>query len=251
MKILVIGGTGLIGSKLVKLLAERGHEAIAASPATGVNTITGEGLDAALAGVDLVVDVANSPSFEDKAVLEFFQTSGRNLLAAEKRAGVRHHVALSVVGTRRLAESGYFRGKIAQEDLIEAAGIPYTIVHSTQFFEFLGGIVQSGTQGDEVRLSSAYVQPIASDDVAQAMADATLGAPVNGIVEIAGPEKVRLSELAQRYMGRIGDTRTVQADAGVRYFGALLDDSTLVPGSGPRLGKIDFATWFSRSGARK
>ena len=251
MKILVIGGTGLIGSKLVKLLTERGHEAIAASPATGVNTITGEGLDAALAGVDVVVDVANSPSFEDKAVLEFFQTSGRNLLAAEKRAGVRHHVALSVVGTRRLAESGYFRAKIAQEDLIEAAGIPYTIVHSTQFFEFLGGIVQSGTQGEEVRLSSAYVQPIASDDVALAMADATLGAPVNGIVEIAGPEKVRLSELAQRYMGRIGDTRTVQADAGVRYFGALLDDDTLVPGSGPRLGKIDFETWFSRSGARK
>ncbi|AVJ29015.1 SDR family oxidoreductase [Achromobacter spanius] len=251
MKILVIGGTGLIGSKLVKLLTERGHEAIAASPATGVNTITGEGLDAALAGVDVVVDVANSPSFEDKAVLEFFQTSGRNLLAAEKRAGVRHHVALSVVGTRRLAESGYFRGKIAQEDLIEAAGLPYTIVHSTQFFEFLGGIVQSGTQGDEVRLSSAYVQPIASDDVALAMADATLGAPVNGIVEIAGPEKVRLSELAQRYMGKIGDTRTVQADAGVRYFGALLDDDTLVPGSGPRLGKIDFETWFSRSGTKK
>ncbi len=251
MKILVIGGTGLIGSKLVKLLTERGHEAIAASPATGVNTITGEGLDAALSGVDVVVDVANSPSFEDKAVLEFFQTSGRNLLAAEKRAGVRHHVALSVVGTRRLAESGYFRGKIAQEDLIEAAGIPYTIVHSTQFFEFLGGIVQSGTQGDEVRLSSAYVQPIASDDVALAMADATLGAPVNGIVEIAGPEKVRLSELAQRYMGKIGDTRTVQADAGVRYFGALLADDTLVPGSGPRLGRIDFETWFSRSGARK
>ncbi len=251
MKILVIGGTGLIGSKLVKLLTERGHEAIAASPATGVNTITGEGLDAALAGVDVVVDVANSPSFEDKAVLEFFQTSGRNLLAAEKRAGVRHHVALSVVGTRRLAESGYFRGKIAQEDLIEAAGLPYTIVHSTQFFEFLGGIVQSGTQGDEVRLSSAYVQPIASDDVALVMADATLGAPVNGIVEIAGPEKVRLSELAHRYMGKIGDTRTVQADAGVRYFGALLDDDTLVPGSGPRLGKIDFETWFSRSGAKK
>lgn len=251
MKILVIGGTGLIGSKLVKLLTERGHEAIAASPATGVNTITGEGLDAALAGVDVVVDVANSPSFEDKAVLEFFQTSGRNLLAAEKRAGVRHHVALSVVGTRRLAESGYFRGKIAQEDLIEAAGLPYTIVHSTQFFEFLGGIVQSGTQGDEVRLSSAYVQPIASDDVALAMADATLDAPVNGIVEIAGPEKVRLSELAQRYMGKIGDTRAVQADAGVRYFGALLDDDTLVPRSGPRLGKIDFETWFSRSGAKK
>ncbi|WP_088138131.1 SDR family oxidoreductase [Achromobacter xylosoxidans] len=251
MKILVIGGTGLIGSKLVKLLVERGHQAIAASPATGVNTMTGEGLDAALAGVDTVVDVANSPSFEDRAVLEFFQTSGRNLLAAEARAGVRHHVALSVVGTQRLAESGYFRGKIAQEALIVAAGIPYTIVHSTQFFEFLGGIVQSGTEGAEVRLSPAYVQPIASDDVALAMADATLAPPVNGIVEIAGPERVRLAELAQRYMARIGDTRSVQADAGARYFGALLDDDTLVPGAGPRLGQIDFETWFSRSGARK
>ncbi len=251
MKILVIGGTGLIGSKLVKLLLERGHEAIAASPATGVNTLTGEGLDAALAGVDTVVDVANSPSFEDRAVLEFFQTSGRNLLAAEARAGVRHHVALSVVGTQRLAESGYFRGKIAQEALIVAAGIPYTIVHSTQFFEFLGGIVQSGTEGTEVRLSPAYVQPIASDDVALAMADATLAPPVNGIVEIAGPERVRLAELAQRYMAKIGDARTVRADVGARYFGAQLHDDTLVPGAGPRLGKIGFETWFSRSGARK
>ncbi|WP_454692991.1 SDR family oxidoreductase [Achromobacter aegrifaciens] len=251
MKILVIGGTGLIGSKLVKLLNERGHEAIAASPATGVNTMTGAGLDAALAGVDTVVDVANSPSFEDRAVLEFFQTSGRNLLAAEARAGVRHHVALSVVGTQRLAESGYFRGKIAQEELIVAAGIPYTIVHSTQFFEFLGGIVQSGTEGAEVRLSPAFVQPIASDDVALAMADATLAPPVNGIVEIAGPERVRLAELVQRYMAKIGDTRTVRADTGARYFGALLDDETLVPGAGPRLGKIDFETWFSRSGTRK
>lgn len=249
MKILVIGGTGLIGSKLVKLLDERGHEAIAASPATGVNTVTGEGLDAALAGVDTVVDVANSPSFEDRAVLEFFQASGRNLMAAEARAGVRHHVALSVVGTQRLAESGYFRGKIAQEALIAAAGIPYTIVHSTQFFEFLGGIVQSGTEGSTVRLSPAFVQPIASDDVALAMADATLAPPVNGIVEIAGPERVRLAELAQRYMARTGDTRSVQADADARYFGALLDDETLVPGPGPRLGRIDFETWLSRSGA--
>lgn len=249
MKILVIGGTGLIGSKLVKLLDERGHEAIAASPATGVNTVTGEGLDAALAGVDTVVDVANSPSFEDRAVLEFFQASGRNLMAAEARAGVRHHVALSVVGTQRLAESGYFRGKIAQEALIAAAGIPYTIVHSTQFFEFLGGIVQSGTEGSTVRLSPAFVQPIASDDVALAMADATLAPPVNGIVEIAGPERVRLAELAQRYMARTGDTRSVQADADARYFGALLDDDTLVPGPGPRLGRIDFETWLSRSGA--
>lgn len=249
MKILVIGGTGLIGSKLVKLLDERGHEAIAASPATGVNTVTGEGLDAALAGVDTVVDVANSPSFEDRAVLEFFQASGRNLMAAEARAGVRHHVALSVVGTQRLAESVYFRGKIAQEALIAAAGIPYTIVHSTQFFEFLGGIVQSGTEGSTVRLSPAFVQPIASDDVALAMADATLAPPVNGIVEIAGPERVRLAELAQRYMARTGDTRSVRADADARYFGALLDDDTLVPGPGPRLGRIDFETWLSRSGA--
>lgn len=250
MKILVIGGTGLIGSKLVKLLTERGHGAVAASPATGVDTITGAGLDAALAGVDTVVDVANSPSFEDKAVLEFFQTSGRNLLAAEARAGVRHHVALSVVGTHRLAESGYFRGKIAQEQLIATAGIPYTIVHSTQFFEFLGGIVQSGAQGDEVRLSPAYVQPIASDDVALAMADATLAPPVNGIVEIAGPERVRLAALVQRYLRKRGDARAVRADPDARYFGARLDDDTLVPGAGPRLGTIDFETWFGRSGAR-
>jgi uncharacterized protein YbjT (DUF2867 family) len=251
MKILVIGGTGLIGAKLVKLLTARGHDATAASPATGVNTITGEGLDEALAGVDTVVDVANSPSFEDKAVLEFFQVSGRNLLAAEARAGVRHHVALSVVGTHRLAESGYFRGKIAQEALIVAAGIPYTIVHSTQFFEFLGGIVQSGTQGDDVLLSPAFVQPIASDDVALAMADATLAAPVNGTVEIAGPERVRLAELAQRYLRKTGDARNVRADPGARYFGALLDDDTLVPGPDPWLGKINFETWFSRSGAKK
>jgi len=251
MKILVIGGTGLIGSKLVKLLTERGHDATAASPATGVNTITGEGLDEALAGVDTVVDVANSPSFEDKAVLEFFQVSGHNLLAAEARAGVRHHVALSVVGTHRLAESGYFRGKIAQEALIVAAGMPYTIVHSTQFFEFLGGIVQSGTQGDYVLLSPAFVQPIASDDVALAMADATLAAPVNGTVEIAGPERVRLAELAQRYLRKTGDARIVRADPDARYFGALLNDDTLVPGPGPWLGKIDFETWFSQSGAKK
>lgn len=251
MKILVIGGTGLIGSKLVKRLTERGHQAMAASPATGVNTITGAGLDEALAGVDTVVDVANSPSFEDRAVLEFFQVSGRNLLAAEARAGVRHHVALSVVGTHRLAESGYFRGKIAQEQLIVAAGVPYTIVHSTQFFEFLGGIVQSGAEGGEVCLSPAFVQPIASDEVALAMADATLAAPVNGTVEIAGPDRVRLAELAQRYLHKTGDARSVRADPQARYFGALLDDDTLVPGAGAWLGKIDFETWFSRSGARK
>ena len=251
MKILVIGGTGLIGRKLVKLLNDRGHEAIPASPATNVNTISGDGLDDALVGVHTVVDVANSPSFEDNAVLAFFQTSSRNVLAAEARAGVRHHVALSVVGTQRLAESGYFRAKIAQEALIEQGGIPYTIVHCTQFFEFLGSIVQAGVQGDDVRLPTAFVQPIASDDVALAMADAALGAPVNGIVEVAGPERVRLAELAQRYLRETGDARTVHADAGARYFGALLDDDTLVPGSVARLGKIDFATWFSRSNDKK
>jgi uncharacterized protein YbjT (DUF2867 family) len=250
MKILVIGGTGLIGSKLVKILVERGHDAVAASPATGVNTITGAGLAEALAGVQVVVDVANSPSFEDKAVLEFFETSARNLLPAEAAAGVAHHVVLSVVGTHRLAEAGYFRGKIAQEKLVEASGIPYTIVQSTQFFEFLGGIAQSSAEGDVVRLSPAHVQPIASDDVALAMADATLAPPVNGTIEIAGPERVRLAALVQRYLRASGDTRKVVADDQARYFGALLRDDTLVPGATPRLGKIDFDTWF-RSHTRK
>ena len=249
MKILVIGGTGLIGSKLVKILVERGHNAIAASPATGVNTITGEGLDTALVGVDTVVDVANSPSFEDQAVLEFFQTSGKNLLAAEARAGVRHHVALSVVGTQKLAESGYFRGKIAQEALIRTGAIPYTIVHCTQFFEFLGGIAQSATIDNEVRLSPAFVQPIASDDVALAMADATESQPINGTVEIAGPERIRLAALVERYMRKIGDTRIVHADENARYFGARLDDTMLIPETSPHLGKLDFEGWFARTRA--
>src|SRR5690606_21589967 len=195
MKVVIIGGTGLIGSKVTARLRKLGYDVIPAAPNTGVNTITGEGLDNALKEADVVVDVANSPSFEDKAVLDFFQTSGRNLLAAEARAGVQHHVALSVVGTHRLAESGYFRGKIAQEALIQAGGIPFSIVQSTQFFEFLGGIVQSATVGDEVVLSPAFVQPIASDDVALAMANATLAQPVNETVEIAGPHRVRLAEL--------------------------------------------------------
>jgi uncharacterized protein YbjT (DUF2867 family) len=250
MKILVIGGTGLIGSKLVDLLVQRGHEAIAASPATGVNTISGEGLAEALAGVQVVVDVANSPSFEDKAVLAFFETSGRNLLAAKAKAGVGHHVALSVVGTDRLTDSGYFRGKIAQEKLIKAGDIPYTIVRSTQFFEFLGGIVQSGTDGDVVRLPAGYVQPIASDDVALAMADATLGAPVNGTIEIAGPVRERMGALVQRYMQKTGNTRKVVASAQTPYFGAVLEDDTLVPGPDPRLGRIDFETWFARTPPR-
>jgi uncharacterized protein YbjT (DUF2867 family) len=251
MKIVVIGGSGLIGSKLVNILRQRGHEAVAASPASGVNTLTGEGLAEALAGAHVVVDVANSPSFEDKAVLEFFETSGRNLLAAEAAAGVRHHVALSVVGTDLLAESGYFRGKIAQEKIIKAGKIPYTIVHSTQFMEFLGGIAQSGTEGQTVRLSPAFVQPISSDDVAAAMADYTLGAPVNGTVEIAGPEKVRLPDLVQRFLTASGDARKVVADPHARYFGAELQDNTLVPAGKARLGTVRFEDWFSKSQAAK
>jgi uncharacterized protein YbjT (DUF2867 family) len=251
MKIVVIGGSGLIGSKLVNILRQRGHEAVAASPASGVNTITGEGLAQVLAGTHVVVDVANSPSFEDKAVLEFFETSGRNLLAAEAAAGVQHHVALSVVGTDLLAESGYFRGKIAQEKLIRAGKVPYTIVHSTQFMEFLGGIAQSGTEGQTVRLSPAFVQPISSDDVAAAMADYTLGSPVNGTVEIAGPEKVRLSDLVQRFLTASNDPRKVVADPHARYFGAELKDNTLVPAGKARLGTVGFEDWFAKSQAAK
>jgi uncharacterized protein YbjT (DUF2867 family) len=247
MKIVVIGGTGLIGSKLVTLLRARGHEALAASPNSGVNTLTGEGLDAALEGCDVVVDVANSPSFADDAVLEFFTTSGRNLLAAARRAGVKHHVALSVVGTQRLADSGYFRAKIAQEELIRASGLPYTIVHSTQFFEFLGAVAAGAAaagQDDTIALSPAYIQPIASDDVAAAMADVVLGAPVNGIVEIAGPDRFRLSDLVRDYLVAKGDTRTVRADVHARYFGAELQEDTLVPHGQARLGAIRIGSWL-------
>jgi uncharacterized protein YbjT (DUF2867 family) len=251
MKIVVIGGTGLIGSKVVGRLAQAGHEAVAASPASGVNTLTGEGLAEVLAGAQVVVDVANSPSFEDKAVLEFFETSGRNLLRAEAAAGVSHHVALSVVGTDRLSESGYFRGKIAQEKLIRASTIPYTIVHSTQFFEFLGGIVKSAGASGDVHLSPAFVQPIASDDVAAAVAACAIGTPANGIVEIAGPERFRLSDLVQRYLEANGDRRAVIADVGARYFGALLQDDTLLPAGNARLGAIDFAMWMRQATAPK
>jgi uncharacterized protein YbjT (DUF2867 family) len=244
MKIVVIGGTGLIGSKLVSILREGGHEAVAASPNSGVNTITGEGLDQALANTDVVVDVANSPSFADDAVMEFFTVSGRNLLAAAARAGVKHHVALSVVGTDRLAESGYFRAKIAQEKLIRESGLPYTIVHSTQFFEFLGGIAASAGQGDAIALSPALVQPISSDDVAVAMADITLGAPVNGIVEIAGPDRFRLAELVQQYLTVKKDPRSVQADVHARYFGAELKEDTLVPHGKARLGAVKLQDWL-------
>ncbi|QHV96632.1 SDR family oxidoreductase [Spirosoma endbachense] len=246
MKIVVIGGSGLIGSKLVDRLRRLGHETIAASPASGVNTITGEGLAEVLKDTQVVVDVANSPSFEDKAVLEFFETSGRNLLAAEEAAGVKHHVALSVVGTERLSESGYFRGKIAQEKLIRGSKIPYTIVHSTQFFEFLSGIAQSGTIGQTVFLSPAFVQPIAAEDVAAAMTDFTVGAPLNATVEIAGPERFRLSDLVQQYLKLVNDPRTVSPDVHARYFGAELTNLMLIPGDNPRLGSIDFKKWLSK-----
>lgn len=250
MNIIVIGGTGLIGSKLVAILQQRGHEALAASPNTGVDTISGAGLADALAGADIVVDVANSPSFADQAVMDFFTTSGRNLLAAAKAAGVRHHVALSVVGTERLAESGYFRGKIAQEALIRESGLPYTIVHSTQFFEFLGGIVASAVDGDSIRLSPAFIQAISSDDVALAMADYTLGQPQNGVVEIAGPERVRLSDLVQHYLQSKDDPRQVVADVHARYFGAELKDDTLVPGPQARLGVVKVDDWLKAQSAR-
>jgi uncharacterized protein YbjT (DUF2867 family) len=251
MKIVVIGGTGLIGSKVVAHLRAHGHTVVAASPKSGVNAVTGEGLADALAGANVVVDLANSPSFEDAAVLEFFEKSGRNLSAAESTAGVQHHVALSVVGTDRLAQSGYFRAKIAQEKLIRAAGVPYTIVHSTQFFEFLGGIVQSGSDGQTVRLSAASFQPIASDDVAAAVADYALGEPRNGIVEIAGPERTRMAEMVQRYLTATHDTRKAVEDRETRYFGAELQDDTLVPGANARLGKLNFDAWFAQSQANR
>ncbi len=247
MKIVVIGGTGLVGSKAVNVLRQRGHEVVAASPASGVNTITGEGLAQVLTGAQVVVDVANSPSFEGKAALEFFEISGRNLLAAERRAGVRHHVALSVVGTDRLLESGYFRAKAAQERLIQESGVPYTIVHSTQFFEFVGGIAQWNTDGEMVHLPPAFVQPIASDDVAAAVADVALDAPVNGIVEVAGPQRIRLTELVQRFLGAKHDARAVVVDAHARYFGAELNDETLVPGDNPRIALTRFEDWLGRS----
>ncbi|MCZ0737923.1 SDR family oxidoreductase [Phreatobacter sp. AB_2022a] len=250
MKIVIIGGTGLIGSKTTERLRRQGHDVVAASPNTGVNTLTGQGLAEALAGAQVVLDLANSPSFDDKAVMAFFETSGRNLLAAAKAAGVKHHVALSVVGTERLQESGYFRAKLVQERLIAASGIAYTIVHSTQFMEFLGGIAQSGTAGDTVRLSPAFVQPIASDDVADVMAEVALAAPANGIVEIAGPERMRLNQLVGRYLAALGDARRVEADPEARYFGARLDDGSLVSNASPRLGHISFEQWFATVGRK-
>jgi uncharacterized protein YbjT (DUF2867 family) len=247
MKIVVIGGSGLIGTKLVSKLRELGHEVVAASPSSGVNTITGEGLAEALAGAQVVVDVANSPSWEDKAVLEFFETSGRNLLAAEAIAGVRHHVALSVVGTERLLASGYFRAKMAQENLIKASKVPYTIVRATQFFEFVKGIAQAATEGQTVRLPPALMQPIVSDDVAAALADVAINAPVNGMIEVAGPEPIRQDELVRRFLSANKDARKVATDVHARYYGIELNDQSLTPGDNPRLGPTRFEDWLRRS----
>src|SRR5213080_372576 len=246
MKIVVIGGSGLIGSKLVKKLRQLGHEVVAASPASGVNTITGEGLAAALIGAQVVVDVANAPLWEDKAVLEFFETSGRNLLAAEATAGVGHHVALSVVGTDRLLASGYFRAKMAQETLIKASPIPYTIVRATQFFEFVGSIAQSATEGQTVRLSPALMQPIVSDDVAAALADVAVEEPLNGTIELAGPEPIRMDELVRRFLSANRDARKVTTDVHAGYFGTAVNDQSLTPGHNPRLGPMRFEDWLSR-----
>jgi uncharacterized protein YbjT (DUF2867 family)/quercetin dioxygenase-like cupin family protein len=234
MKIVVIGGTGLIGTKLVNNLRERGQEVLTASPKSGVNTFSGEGLAEALKGAQVVVDVANAPSWEDKAVMEFFQTAGRNLLAAEVAAGVRHHVALSIVGAERLPASGYLRAKVAQENLIKASGIPFTIVRSTQFFEFANGLVQSATEGQTVRLSPALMQPIAADDVATALTGFALVEPLNGTVEIAGPEPIRMDELARRFLSATRDSRKVTTDVYALYFGTELNDQSLTPGGLPR-----------------
>src|SRR5262245_5736575 len=241
MKIVVIGGTGLIGTKLVRNLQQQGHEVVAAAPSSGVNAVTGEGLAKALAGAEVIVDVANAPSWEDKAVLEFFETSGRNLLAAGKTAGVKHHVALSVVGTDRLLASGYFRAKMAQEKLIEASQIPYTIVRSTQFFEFTDGIAKNATEGARVRLSSALMQPIAAEDVAAALAEVAVGEPINGMIEIAGPEQIRQDELVRRFLIATGDMRKVISDVKAGYYGVEANDQSLVPGPNPRLGSVSFA----------
>ena len=249
MKIIVIGGTGLIGSKTVAILRQVGHEVVAASPQSGINSITGEGLKEAMAGAQVVIDLANSPSFEDKAVLEFFETSGRNLLAAEAAAGgVRHHVALSIVGTDR-SDNGYFRAKVAQEKLIETSGIPYTIIRSTQFLEFLRGIAASSADGNIVRISPGLFQPIAADDVAAVVADVALAAPRNGIVEIAGPERAPFNEIVARYLKAVGDPREVVRDPEARYWGGRVEERSLVPLGEARLGRIGFDEWLRRSQA--
>jgi uncharacterized protein YbjT (DUF2867 family) len=247
MKIVVVGGTGLIGSKLVRKLREHGHEALAASPDSGVDTLTGEGLAEALQGAEVVVDVANAPVWEDEAVLDFFQTSSRNIVTAEAAAGVNHHVVLSVVGTDRLPDSGYFRAKVAQEEEVKAGGVPYTILRATQFFEFIGRIADSSQRGESIHLAPVLIQPEAADDVAAALADVAMNAPVNGIVELAGPEQFRLDELARRVLSAKNDVRLVETDVHARYFGAELDDHSLTPGSNARIAPTRFEDWLSQS----
>jgi uncharacterized protein YbjT (DUF2867 family) len=247
IKIVVIGGSGLIGTKVVNRLRRLGHEVVAASPSKGVNAVTGEGLTEALSGARVVVDVANSPSWEDLAVLEFFDKSSRNLLAAETTAGIKHHVALSVVGTDRLLTGGYFRAKMAQETLIKASPVPYTIVRATQFFEFVGGIAQSATQGETIRLPSALMQPIVSDDVAAELATVALEEPLNNTIELAGPETIRQDELVRQYLKAWNDPRRVITDEQAHYFGIKLNDQSLTPGANPRLGSTRFADWLSRT----
>ena len=247
MKIVVIGGTGLIGSKVVSTLRQAGHELVAASPNTGVNTITGEGLAQALKGAEVVVDLANGPDFADEPIMKFFVTSERNLGAAAKAAGVRHHVALSVVGSDRLPDSGYLRAKLAQEEAIKGSGIPYTIIRSTQFFEFLGAITQSSADGQGIRLSPAHVQPVASDDVAALVAKVATMTPANGTIELAGPERISLDDLVRRYLAAKHDSRKVITDVHARYFGAELNDKSLTPGDNPHIGAVSFETWISRA----
>ena len=251
MKTVVIGGSGLIGKKLVNNLQQSGQEVVAASPSSGVNTITGEGLAQAFTGAQVVVDVSNAPSWEDKAVLEFFETSARNLSTAEAAAGVRHHIALSVVGTERLLTSGYFRAKMAQENLIKGSGVPYTIVRATQFFEFIGGIAQFSTVGETVHLPSALWQPIAADDVATALAEITLAAPANGIIELAGPERAGLDQLVARFLAGTNDQRKVITDPKALYYGVELNDQSLTPGANPLIGATFFEDWLDRYLAQK
>jgi uncharacterized protein YbjT (DUF2867 family) len=251
MKIVVVGGTGLIGTKVVNNLHEQGHDVVAASPSKGINTLTGEGLSEAMIGAQVVVDVANSPSFDDKPVMEFFETSGPNLLAAEAAAGVRHHVALSVVGTDRLLASGYFRAKLVQENLIKASAIPYTIIRATQFFEFVGGISQSATEGQNVRLPSAMMQPIVSDDVAAIIAEVAVEKPLNTTIDIAGPEQIRMDDLVRQFLSVSRDSRKVVTDDRARYFGVEVNDQSLTPDSPARVGKTHFGDWLSRTISQK
>jgi len=251
MKIVVIGGSGLIGSKLVPKLRERGHEALAASPNSGVNSVTGEGLADALKSASVVVDVSNAPSWEDAAVMNFFETSTRNLLSYEAAAGVRHHVALSVVGSERMLESGYFRAKIAQENLIQVSSIPYSIVRATQFFEFVKGIADFSTDGNKVRLPSAFVQPMAADDVASAIARVVMGSPLNRTVELGGPERFRLDELVRQGLAAWNDPRTVVADPHAGYYGIAVSERTLVPGDDAQLSETRFQTWLAQPAANR